>query len=347
MTAHDIYSWENWKDYFIDIGLREEVINEYIPYIERCFKNRIPPIFEHAHLAQLVGIEHSSFLRMVHSPSSFYRSFNIPKRSGGTRSICAPYPSLMVAQSWIKEQILDARKVSICATGFRKNKSILDNANLHRGRAELIKIDIKDFFPSIGFRRVMAVFVDIGYPKEIAFYLSKLCTLEDKLPQGASTSPSISNIVCRRMDARFYILCKKYKLRYTRYADDIVISGNHIPRGIARLFFEIIEDEGFLVNQEKVRFLREKDKKVVTGLDISSGKIRITRSFRREIKRDIYFVWSGGLSAHVSRRKIFNPNYIAHLQGRVNFWRYIEPGNPQLLIVERRMKEILKRHKYQ
>ena len=153
-------------------------------------------------------------------------------------------------------------------------------------------------------------------------------------------SPVLSNIICNDMDNRIVKLCKAYRLRYTRYADDIAISGKEISDGIKRLFFEIIESEGFTVNEKKVRFLENGDRKIVTGLDISHGSPRVTKKFRRDIQRDVYFVWSSGLSSHVARRRIFAPNYIDHLEGRVNFWASIEPSNRQMLRTLERVQKI-------
>lgn len=334
---------DEWEQYFRDVGLRGDLIEEYMPFVRSCLAAKIPPIFEHEHLGQLVGLENSALLNMVFGTKSFYRKFSIPKRSGGKREIVAPYPSLLQAQRWIAENILSSVKVGVCVTGFRPGKSIIDNAALHCNRPELLKVDLKDFFPSISFSRVVSVFLKLGYPSRVAFMLARLCTLNEKLPQGAASSPMLSNIVCRRLDARIYMLCKTRRLRYTRYADDITISGKEMGSGLARLIFEIIADEGFEVNNSKVRFLKEGQKKVVTGLDITSGKPRVPRSFRRELKRDVYFVWSSGLSSHVSRRKIFNPLYIEHLEGRVNFWAQVEPDCVQLSVVQARMKEIQSR----
>ncbi|MGJ8590325.1 MAG: reverse transcriptase family protein [Yoonia sp.] len=331
-----------WLQYFEDIGLREDLSQSYIPFVRRCVSNGVPPIFESSHLAQLVGRNLGDLSAMAHGTESYYRSFKIKKRSGGLREIQAPYPSLLEVQRWIVDEILSSFSLPICSTGYRVGFSILDNALVHCGRPEVLKIDLKDFFPSIGFSRVVKVFIGFGYPVNVSYFLAKLCTLDRKLPQGAASSPCLSNIICEGVDQRMMKLCKTKRLRYTRYADDIVISGKSIPKGVRRLFFEIIASEGFGVNDKKVRFLREGEKKIVTGLDITSGTPRPTRRFRRDLKRDVYFVWSSGLSTHVARRKIFSPNYMEQLEGRVRFWEQIEPDNLQMKKTMKRVSELRK-----
>ncbi len=332
----------DWQYYFKDIGIRDDLAEVYLVYVDDCLDKNIPPIFEIEHLALLVGRSADTLMSMIEGSSSFYRLFKIRKRSGGHRTISAPYPSLLEVQRWINDTILVQVLLPNHVTGFRRGYSIVDNAKMHCGREELIKLDIENFFPSIEFRRIMFVFMRLGYPQNVSYYLSKLCTLDDRLPQGASTSPALSNIVCKNMDRQFYNICKKYRLRYTRYADDISISDQHIPKGIKRLFFEIIENENFKVNEKKVRFLSGRDRKIVTGLDITSGVPRVTRKFRREIQKDVYFVWSAGLSTHVARRKIFAPNYIDQIEGRVQFWASVEPENPQLIKTRGRLIQLKK-----
>ncbi|MEP6018226.1 MAG: reverse transcriptase family protein [Paracoccaceae bacterium] len=329
-----------WRSYFRDIGLREDLIESYLPFIESCLSQKIPPIFEQNHLSLLVGKDTDDLMAMTFGTDHYYREFRLQKRSGGFRKIRAPYPSLLEVQRWVNDFILKSKRLPNCVTGFREGYSILDNAKMHCNRDELLKLDIKDFFPSIGFSRVMKVFLEFGYPPNVAFILSKLCTLNDELPQGAATSPMLSNIICEDMDRRIVKLCKSYRLRYTRYADDVAISGKKIPEGIRRLFFEIIESEGFSVNAKKVRFLERSDRKIVTGLDITTGSPRVTKRFRRDIQRDVYFVWSAGLSSHVARRRIFAPNYVDHLEGRVQFWASIEPENRQMLRTLERVQRI-------
>ncbi|MCV2866942.1 reverse transcriptase family protein [Defluviimonas sp. WL0075] len=334
------YITQRWISYLRDIGLQEELLTRYVEYIEVCVKNGVPPIFEQVHLAKLTGRNTDDLMAMVFGTESFYREFRLRKRSGGFRKIRAPYPSLLEVQRWINEEILSKRKLPNCVTGFREGYSILDNARMHCGRDEIIKIDIKDFFPSINFKRVMSTFISLGYPVNVSFFLSRLCTLDNELPQGAATSPALSNIICSNLDKRFYKLCRSRRLRYTRYADDITISGKSIPDGLAKLFFEIIESEGFKANETKTRYYRSGEKKIVTGLDISTGKPRVTRSYRRDIQKDVYFVWSAGLSTHVARRKIFAPNYIRQLEGRVRFWESIEPESRQMKRTLQRVMEL-------
>lgn len=320
----------DWQEFLLDCGLEADLISRYVPYVEKCIEIGVPPIFEDRHLALLLGREIGDMYNMIHGTGKFYRSFRIRKRSGGTREIMAPYPSLLECQRWINDKILSTVNLSKSATGYRKGYSILTNANRHCGRETLIKIDIRNFFPSIEFRRVMSVFSKLGYPKNVSYALARLCTLNDHLPQGAATSPAISNIICKKMDDQFFRLCKKKSLRYTRYSDDIAISGREIPKGTIRHFFEIIESYGFEVNEEKFRIIDGQSKKILTGIDISSGIPRVPRSFRRAVMRDSYFVWSSGLASHVARRRLFEPNYLEQLLGRLNFWRSIEPDNEQM-----------------
>ncbi|MFC3614534.1 reverse transcriptase family protein [Lutimaribacter marinistellae] len=319
-----------WQSYFKDIGLRDDLIEAYLPFIKQCLTQEIPPIFERNHLSLLVGRSNDDLMAMAFGTQSFYREFRLKKRSGGYRKIRAPYPSLLEVQQWINDYILKSANLPNCATGFREGYSIIDNAKMHCGRDELLKVDVKDFFPTINFSRVIKVFLNFGYPSDVSFILSRLCTLNGELPQGAASSPMLSNIICNDMDRRMVKLCKSHRLRYTRYADDIAISGKNIPKGVARLFFEIIESEGFGINEKKIRFLKKGERKIVTGLDITTGSPRVTRKFRRDIQRDVYFVWSAGLSSHVARRRIFAPNYVDHLEGRVQFWASVEPENRQM-----------------
>jgi hypothetical protein len=185
-------------------------------------------------------------------PRSFqytYSRFELPKRSGGTRAIDAPSEALKDLQRRILRRLLAPLPVHPAATGFVRGRSIVDNARPHAARGVVINIDLADFFPSITAARVRALFRALGWGGEAANILTNICTHEGRLPQGAPTSPAISNLVCRKLDARLAALMSATELRrfevrdprtgeiiarsaaqeiedgsYTRYADDLTFS---------------------------------------------------------------------------------------------------------------------------
>lgn len=334
------YSTDSWEYYLTDIGLPEEIVKEYLIFVDNFLSQDLPPIFEINHLSLLTGREPDDLYSYAYAAENFYRTFRVKKRSSGYRKISTPLPSLLEVQKWILTEILEKIQISKYAFGFVKKRSILDNARLHCGRNELLKIDIVDFFPSIDISRIITIFQLLGYPNNVSLILAKLCCLDDCLPQGAATSPYLSNLVCRRLDERFYRFCKSNNLRYTRYADDISISGDTIDKSKTAFLLEIIEDEGFEINRGKFLHLRSGDRKVVTGIDITNGTPRLPRSYRRSLMQDVYFVWSAGLSTHLAREKIFNPNYLDRLYGQLQFWKMVEPDNPQMIKTLTRLQQI-------
>ena len=139
---------QEWKYYFSDCGVSEDISGAYLSFVRKCIQAGVPPVFESTHLSQLVGIEEHSIFSMAHAPHSFYRTFRIKKRSGGLREISTPYPSLRTVQNWIKSEVLDQVSIHNTAVGFRKNRDILYNANVHCRRKSLLKIDIKELLNS-------------------------------------------------------------------------------------------------------------------------------------------------------------------------------------------------------
>lgn len=158
-------SEQHWRSYYDDIGLNPLFAELYNKFVSECIAQDIPPIFELEHLSQLVGVGIDELVSMIFGTESFYREFRIRKRSGGSRKISAPYPSLLRVQRWIKENILEKFELSICATGYHRRGGIVENAQRHCGRGTLLKLDIVNFFPSIEFDRVVHLYVGMGYPR--------------------------------------------------------------------------------------------------------------------------------------------------------------------------------------
>lgn len=243
------------------------------------------------------------------APLDHYAHFSIPKRSGGTRAISAPRPYLKVAQAQILEGVLKRVEVHRAAAAFLTTLNIGDNARQHAhseegGPAVVLRIDLKDFFPSITFHRIAGVFASLGYNAGISTLLALICTESPRIeatfdgqksfvalgerfvPQGAPTSPALTNLLCRRLDARLQGMAKHYGFTYTRYADDLVFS-SPVPEARAislqRGVLQILEAEQFIVNPDKIAIMRKGARQSVTGL-VVNGDLG-PRVSRRDLKR--------------------------------------------------------------
>jgi retron-type reverse transcriptase len=145
-----------------------------------------------------------------------YTRFEIPKRTGGTRTIVAPSDALKALQRRILKRLLNPLPVHPAATGFVRGRSIVHNARPHAGRGAVMNLDLRDFFHSIQRERVYFAFRALGWGREASSILANVCTHEGRLPQGAPTSPALSNVVCRRLDTRLSALAAKFGGQYTR-----------------------------------------------------------------------------------------------------------------------------------
>lgn len=284
------------------------------------------------------GIKPDTLAGIIEFTNKYYRTFKIPKRNGQLRIITSPYPALKYIQRYILREILVNEIPSNCATGFVKNRSIKENVNPHIGSKCILKMDLKDFFPSITIDRVISVFVNIGFENKVAYMLARICCLDNKLPQGAPTSPSISNIIAKRLDLRINAMCKKYNLKYTRYADDICISGRYIPYKIISYIENIIKNERFQVNSDKTKLIIGNGKKVITGISISSGKTTLPREKKRFLRREAYCLLQIGIDKYLNEERQYDPIVIERLIGKFNFWNYIEPENQYVIKTIEKLK---------
>jgi RNA-directed DNA polymerase len=251
----------DWIEYYKNIGLAPDRIEKYNGYIGKLVSQNLPVIFEINHLSLLLGVKIEFLNKVIFSTGSFYREFEIPKKNGGKRKILAPYPSLLLIQNWIYENILKNITLHKCAHAYINKKSIITNSRVHLDQKEVLKLDLKDFFPSINFSRVIFLFSSLGYSNNVSFFLARLCCHNGALPQGAPTSPVLSNIISRKLDNRLFKLAQKFHFRYSRYADDMVFSGEKIPSCFLRYVDTIIEDEGFIINPSKTRLYKGNNKK--------------------------------------------------------------------------------------
>ena len=269
-----------------------------------------------------------------------YHRYEIPKRSGGSRRISAPKPALAAAQQIVLERILERVSPEFPANGFVKKRSIVSNALPHSGQRVVVNVDLEDFFPTVGFRRVRGLFKKLGYGDLVATLLGLLCTEpprapadldgrryfvalgERVLPQGACTSPAITNLVCRRLDRRMVGLARTLGFKYTRYADDLTFSSDR-GDGVARLLYlvrRVLEAEGFRENQKKTRVMRRGRRQEVTGVVVNE-RPTLSRKERRRLRAILHNAAKSGLD---SQNRDGHPRFAEHLAGRVAYAKMID-----------------------
>ena len=293
--------------------------------IKKDVKIDIPDFNSLEDLRKKIGINKKYFYKILYSSDRFYKQITIPKRNGGERVLNVPDLALKGMQRWILENILYKVKSEPSATGFMPTKSIILNAIPHLRKKYILKMDIKDFFPSITFRKVRSIFLELGYNLKISNALANICTFQNQLPQGAPTSPYLANLICRQMDKRILGLCNIFKLSYTRYADDITISGNSKVYWIKHDVEKIVNSYQFSLNNEKTIFLNPGDRKRVTGI-IVNEKLSVPRSITRKLRQEIFFIKKFGIDGHLKMIKFdgLREEYIAHLYGVASYIKMVE-----------------------
>ena len=255
----------------------------YIEMAERISSKGMPIILNSFHLSNLAGLKWNVIRVLIDDNVKSYHKFYISKKNKkDKRMILAPSKELEHIQRFIYEKILLKIEINDSAYGFVNNKSIKSNAEYHIGAEKILNIDLKDFFPSIDSRRIYYVFNKVcGYDKTLSYCLTRLTTYRNMLPQGACTSPILSNIVSYKMDFRLQKLAEKMNLKYTRYADDITFSGDkeQINNNLLKLITKIIEEEGYTVNIGKIHMATKSSRQEITGLIINNGVADVPQKY--------------------------------------------------------------------
>lgn len=312
----------------------EEYSEKCILYAEQLIKQKLVVIFDTKHLAKLMGIEHSKLFYYIFYNNSLYQTFYIPKKNGSSRKILSPSLNLKIIQRWILENVLNCYPIHKSAVGFRKNKSIVDNAKPHVNKELVYNIDIKNFFPSISFQKIYYLFYNVGYTSEVSFVLTKLLTYKDYLPQGAPTSPHLSNLIAHQMDKDIDQLCSRINTRYTRYADDMTFStkDSRILINNKNNIKKIVEFHGFELNKSKERLQFKNQPQFVTGLLVNE-EVKIRGSFKRKIEQDIYYCERFGIYSHLKKINMADRSfYKEYIYGKVNFVKDVEPSVGEKLL---------------
>ncbi|WP_261304009.1 reverse transcriptase family protein [Paenibacillus andongensis] len=341
-------NWEMYKDKFYYLakfsGKDELYIQTCLSYAEKLFRQGLPVIYDLEHLSMLVGYKESYILKVCNSQSYFYRTFKIPKKvKGEYREISEPLPNLKNIQHWILNGILYNLSPNPHAKAYRRGYFIKDNAKYHRNQKTVLTIDIKDYFVSIGFKKVLNLFMKIGYCKSVAVALTNLCILNNGLPQGAPTSAMLSNLTTITLDEKISYYTSRRKIRYTRYADDMTFSGDLNEDKVIKFINEVLRSEEFVVNEQKTRTRHRNQQQEVTGIVVNE-KLQVSRGYRKSLRQVMYYIKKYGLESHLRHTFEFETNkrhYVYQLLGKANFILSINPNDVEVKEYYNYLKELL------
>lgn len=293
--------------------------------------NKLQPVPEipcRRTLAAFLGVPLLELESLLDSTEEQYHVFTIPKRRGGSRRISAPSSLLLRCQRRIAARILDKVSPHPAAYGFVHGRGILENASAHLGQAHVLKLDLVNYFGSIPETRIVNLFASLGFGADVAGDLSRLSCSHGALPQGAASSPALSNLVAVGLDEKLENLARKKELRFTRYADDLTFSGSNIQPPLIKSIEAIVQDEGFQLNAKKSRLIRARGRRIVTGISVATDRPRVPRELKRRLRQEVHYVLAYGYLSFADKSKIDNPRtYLSTLLGQLTFWRWVEPDN--------------------
>lgn len=320
----------------------------------------LPAILTLKHLAVRSGTDYTELRRAVARDAVAYRNFHIRKRSGGRRYIQIPPDDLMRAQRWLSEHVLARIDPHPRSFAFSKNASTKRCAAQHSGARWLVKMDVSGFFGSISEIQVYRVFLKAGYQPLVAFELARLATYAPQesprylraawvrrkpysqiwayakdrigyLPQGAPSSPMLSNLVMHDIDEELEKVASEYGLTYTRYSDDLTFSTRRsFDRAQAKRLISAVTrrlaQSGLRVNDKKTVVVPPSARKIVLGLLVNGDEPRLTKEFRSSLRQHLYYMGVLGPITHANRRGFDTVSGLYnHVLGLINYANMIEP----------------------
>lgn len=335
-------------------------------------KKGLPYIHSLQHLAQLLYIDLSQIVRLIKRDDNNYYHYRIPKRSGGYRFISSPSEELKKTQRWINCNILNKITPHERCYSFHRNASIYNCALAHCRSKWLIKLDVETFFDMTSELDVYKQFLRMGYSKIVSLALARVCTYEPnqitinknkwivykrasrnepfprgkinffgRLPQGAPTSPMLSNLAFYNVDEKINKLANENSAIYTRYADDIFISfsdGDINREKLEKIIGRVssfLSLQGYSLNKTKIKIIPPGGRKNVLGLNIESDKPQLSKAYKKKVYSHLYGINKFGPVAH-SKDRGFDSVFgmLEHIKGKVNFARIISKEHGDKMNIE-------------
>ncbi len=359
-------------------GLSKDRLQEIIHLSNHKTENKLSYLHSLRHISHITNVHYVYLRNIIERNINPYDTFEIKKSNNKLRCISAPKAELKLVQRWILKEIISNIKPHWRCYSYHQDASILECAKQHLEAKWLIKMDIKDFFHSIQEGQVYQIFKQLDYPPLVAFELARLCTINGSgrdsvniehwinyskskkkmpysmgnnhlfgfLPQGAPTSPQLSNIVFKKLDQQLQELAFENNLVFTRYADDLSFST--LNKDYSRLDLlklikkvsNILKRGGFILNEKKTKLIPPSKSKLVLGLNVDSNLIKLSKDYKKNLQFHVDGIIRFGIEGHASYRHfdtIFG--MLNHVLGKINFAISVDPIYGKK--IERKFKEAL------
>ena len=296
---------------------------------------------EFSSLVNDLGFSGKALYSVSNRVHKHYHPVKIPKGNGEFRQLYVPDDFLKSIQRSINDKLLCMEEISPYATAYRPGGSTKVNANPHIGKPVLLKLDIRHFFDHLIYPIVKdKAFPAERYSEQNRVLLSLLCVYMDALPQGAPTSPTISNIIMKEFDNVVGAWCSDNGIAYTRYCDDMTFSGDFDPRPVIRRVKFELKKMGLFLNDKKTVIVREGQKHSVTGI-IVNERLSVPSEYKKQLRQEMYYCMKFGLQSHLNSIGCGDSKekYILTLLGRINYVLSVEPQNEQMQKYKAWLKE--------
>lgn len=262
-------------------------------------------------LAEMLSVDVRTLTYLAYGNGKKYNQFFIPRKNGGQRLITAPHGPLLTVQKKLAKLLTEIYNPPIGVHGFTSGKSIVTNAKPHVKKRTILNVDLEDYFPSITDKRIIGLLraKPFNFNNKVASTIVGIVCYQGKLPQGAPTSPVLSNMISLRLDNHLLKLCHDLRVTYSRYADDITISTSSklLPDDIATIdksgtvvlshsFKDIIKRNNFTINAQKTRISSDNQSKLVTGIKVNA-RLNVDAKYISELRAMIHAAKKHGLPA--------------------------------------------------
>ena len=241
-------------------------------------------------LEQDLGFPAKTLYGLSNNLDKHYRNAFIPKHDGSKRKLSVPDTILKKVQRSISDNILSHYPISRYATAYTSGSSVQKNASLHVGKQKILKLDIDGFFDHITYSKVKdIVFCKENYSEPIRILLTMLCYYKESLPQGAPTSPAITNIIMCDFDEKIGKYCEENNISYTRYCDDMTFSGDFDEKDVIFVVKDELRKLGLFLKNRKTAVIPNTKRQTVTGIVVNE-KIGLTKDYKNKIRQEIYYI---------------------------------------------------------